>query len=105
VDSHLAALLRQTVTHRPFVSRDRYNKATYGAATPLAARITRRPKLIRAADGQEKMSSAEVWLDVWPTMGQEDQLTLDDGTAPPILRVDRLAGPDGSAHHTKVFLG
>lgn len=105
MEGPLVSLLQQQLSVKPFVSRDRYNKPVYGVAVLFAARLTFKPKLIRAADGQEKMSSGEAWLDVWPAIGLEDEVTLPDATVPPILRIDKLADTSGVPHHTVIFFG
>lgn len=104
MEAALKNLLRQKVTVRPYVGVDRYNKPTYGTAVTYDARVTFRQRLIRAADGQEKMSSGEVWLDGSATLGTLDELTLPDGKVPLLLRVDRLADEAGGTHHVKAYL-
>ena len=100
-----AELLNQTVTVKALSSRDSYGKPTYGAGTSYSARVSFKARLIRGADDRLHQARGEVWLQSNVAVALDDQITLPDGTTPPILAVERAADEDGTVHHTKIIFG
>lgn len=104
LEAEFLDLMTETVTHAAFTGRSEYGTPSYGAGTSYSCRITRKPTRIRMPDGSEAIAAAVVWIGGTPTIGASDQLTLPDGSTPPILRADRISDEDGP-HHVKVYLG
>ena len=104
----LRDLFTQTVSVKPFSSVDDYGQSVYGAAVEHTARVVARQRRVFDTEGVERISVAEVWLLTAPGSVAADfvkgQLTLPDGTTPPILNVERIPDEDGD-HHVKVYVG
>ncbi len=97
-------LMPDTVTHKVMTGRDAYQKPTFGAGTDFKARVLFRQRWVRAADGTEKLSRGTVWIGATPVIDPEDEITLPDGSTPPILVVERIPDEKG-IHHVKIFFG
>ena len=97
-------LFPQTITHAEFAGRDDYGAPAYGSAVEYGARIVGKQKLIKKSDGSEAMSTSLIWILGSPTITTEDQITLPDGSTPPILSVEHFPDADGD-HHSKAYLG
>jgi len=67
-------LLNETLTLRRFVSRDTYGDSIYGAAVALRCAVKNSFKLVRDADGSERVSTHEIVTDV--RIGLEDRVWL-----------------------------
>ncbi len=104
MEPDLLALMPHTVTVEPLTGRDDYGRPTYGAAVQYRARVVGKQKLVRAADGAERVSATTVYLASAPGVGPEDRITLPDGSRPPILAVSKVPDEKG-AHHEVVYCG
>ena len=89
----------QLVTIRPVarradgsIIRDGYGKPTYGVAAQHPARVEGKVQMVRTATGQERASNTTILLTGQVASGTEDELTLPDGTRPPILSIDTIPG-------------
>ena len=94
-----------TASWEPFDERDQYGKPSYGDVTTFAfCRLVRKHKLVRDAQGDLVVSTAQLWVfeETAPAIGPEDQITLSDGTTPPIITTERFQDEVG-ASHTKVY--
>lgn len=98
-------LMKSTVTVKHFTGYDNYGASAFGTAASYNARIVYEPKRILAQNGQEAVSSVQVWISgsVPPAMNVKDQITLPDGTKPVIMRLDQVYDESGTEHHTKVY--
>ena len=95
-------LFTQTITHAAFNTRDSYGKSSFDSGVNYSARIVFKQKLVRKDDGSEVLSRGIVWILGNPTITSEDQITLPDGSTPPILSYEQPSDED-VAHHVKVF--
>lgn len=95
-------LMNDTVTVEPWTGQDAYAKPSFGAAVQYKGRVVSRIRMVRAFDGQEKVSSRTVWLAGDLKVDPRDRLTLPDGTQPPILSVNAFPDETGP-HHRMVF--
>ena len=97
-------LMKSTVTVQHFTGYDNYGASAFGAAVSYKARIVYEPKRVLAQNGQEAISSVQVWISgsTSPSMNVKDQITLPNGTQPVILRLDQVYDESGTEHHTKV---
>lgn len=101
----LAALLTEALMIRHYTGQDAYGKPTYGAAQTYPAREEFRIRKILDQAGQERISRAKVFFDRNVSIGLRDQVTLSDGTVPPILAVYAVRDTAGALHHSEVFFG
>lgn len=97
-------MMSDTVIVAPLSSRDDYGKPTYGTGVSYTARVTFKDRWVRRSDGTEVLSKGVVWIGATPTVKVDDQLTLSDGSSPPILQADTISDEDGP-HHVKVVFG
>jgi hypothetical protein len=65
--------------------------------------VVRRPTLVRTDDGREVVSNATIYVAGDQSITAEDQVTLPDGTTPPILTVYSYPDDEG-IHHQKVMI-
>jgi len=92
----------QTVTIEPFTGVNAYGEPQYGTAVQYSAFVQQKPKLVRAATGQEVVSTAQVYLDGMVSVGVQDRITLLGGSQPVILSVEALPDETGAVHHRVV---
>lgn len=105
MDTAFRPLLNTTVTVTTSVSLDRYGVATYtGTASTYRARVVQKAEKILDIKGNEATSSHIAWIDSTGTIAHTDRIVFNDGTSPPIQRVERYPDENGY-HHLKVFLG
>lgn len=91
----LQALCPHTVGIEPWSSTDAYSKPTYTTSVEYTCLIVKQPKMVRTVTGQEKVSSAQVYLTSAPTLTVKDRVTLPDGTKPVILSIDTFPDTRG----------
>ena len=97
-------LMADEITHKALSSRDAYGAPTYGTGTAYTARVVFKPTWIRADDGTQVVARGVVWIAGTPNIDPQDQITLPDGTTPPILAVMRIPDENGM-HHIRVAFG
>ena len=100
-----APLMKQTVTVKAKTSRDSHGKPTFGSGTDWKARVAFKAEWLRDPEGRAVLAKGAVWFLGAPAVTVEDQITLPDGTTPPILFVERPPDQTGAVHHTKVVFG
>ena len=79
--------------------------ASLGSAQNAACRIQHQVKIVRAPDGSERASTAQIFVATTAAIDVDAKLTLASGyvpTAPPI-RIDHV-NDDQGPHHTVVYL-
>jgi len=103
--SDFADLMNQTVSHAESASTSEYGKPAFGSSADYSARVVYKSKLIRKADGSEVLSKGVIWFQSNVDISVEDEVTLPDGTTPPLLIVERYSDETDGFHHTKVFFG
>ena len=98
-------LLHQTVTIEPYSGNDGYGNPSYGAGVDYKARVVGKQMLVKAMDGQDRMSQFTVVLKSNATVDSRSRITLPSQytpSQPPILAIGTYPDEDG-IHHTKVF--
>ena len=98
----LADLMPDTATWYPLSARDRFGQTTYGTGTEYSTRLVRRNRLVRDTQGDQVVSSAQLWLAGAPAIAPDDRVTLSDGKSPDILSVERFQDESG-ASFTKAY--
>ena len=102
MESDLLELLIQTVTIEHVTGRDGYGKPTYGSATVYPARVVGKVRMVRGADGVERVSSATVYLNTTDTL-TTDRVTLPGGAKPLILSLGTVPDDKGT-HHQVLYV-
>lgn len=99
-------MMPHTITHRAPASFDDYGKPVFsGAAASYRARVFYETRsTVNRASGQDALSVTTVWIAGTPSLTLFDEITLPDGTKPPILNWEVPADESG-AHHVKVYFG
>jgi len=96
-----------TITIEPFLSRDGYGTALYGAAVSYPCRVNGSQRQITDRQGVERVSKALINLPGNPVIGPTDRITMPAGfvpSQPPILSVNPLIDDTGAAHHTEILI-
>lgn len=97
-------LMPDTVTYEAPATYDEYGKvATYATAVSCRARVSTKHQRVAAKNGQDVISSIQVWLNSTTAINENGRLTLPDGSTPLIVSWDLVRDENG-AHHTKVYL-
>lgn len=104
MEKDFLALMPHTVTIQPLTGRDEYSRPTYGPGIQYRARVVGKQKLVRAADGSERVSATTIYVVGVSGISPEDRITLPDGSQPPILAVSRMPDERGD-HHEVVYCG
>jgi hypothetical protein len=84
--------------------RNIYGVSALTIAATFDVRWVKKNRLVRATSGREEVSSSHVWIYGLAGIAPEDEVTLPDGTKPPVLSVEQYPDQDGM-HHEKVFFG
>ena len=100
----LQSMLTETVTVRHYVSQDAYGKPTYGSPQTYAVREEFGIRKVVDATGADRVSRTRLFFDNNVTLDLRDQITLSDGTTPPILEVKPVHAANGPLHHYEVRL-
>jgi hypothetical protein len=100
----LREMLTDTITVAPVLSRDAYGVTTYGPAVSRPARIQRRMLTLFGATGRQIVPSTKIVLDGDVPISDMDQITLDDGTQPPIQGIETYTDEQGNLDHYTVLL-
>ena len=88
--------------HAARLSVDDYGTPQYGTPTPFEAMwIAERQRIVNER-GEEQLSRGKLWVPSQYVMMEGDQITLPDGTQPPILAV-RSDGHGQGFTHFEVF--
>lgn len=97
-------LMPDTLYHTEFTGRSDYGKPTYGSAVSYRCRVVYKTKNVRDKQGNIVVARGTVWIAGTPTISPEDQITLPDGTTPPILSADLFTDDTGN-HHVRCYFG
>lgn len=95
IDRELIKMMPQTVTVEPRTGVDAYSKPTYSAAASWPAYVDFKPKKIRKLDGEEVVSSAQIYVGGVSGATVNSRITLPDGRQPVILMVNKLSDAQG----------
>lgn len=102
MDTALQALLTETLTVQPYLTQDAYGTPTYGPPVSYPAREEWRIRHIVDQTGHERISRARVFFNGTTPLTLRDQVTLTDGTTPPILLLYHVRGLQGEISHLEV---
>ena len=98
------SFFNQTLTVNAYTGFDEYGNVVW-STTPstYAAFIIQTVKAIRDKTGVERVSNSQAYLDGSIVIHIEDKITLDDGSTPLILAVQRFPDFNGDYVLTQVF--
>lgn len=89
-----------------FLGRDTYGAATFSTSfNSYRGHKNDRQHFIRAATGEQVVSSGEIWLATADTIAVNDKVVLPDGSTPLILAVNGADDETGGTLFTKLDLG
>jgi hypothetical protein len=116
ITSDLLALFPDTVTVEPYLSEDRFGKASYGAAFDCPARVIGRTRMTMDTDGQERSSNVQAVLAGSFGVTPQDRYTLPERFSinpldtsdithrqPTAIAVDKETDENGPHHETVYF--
>ncbi len=97
--------MNQDAIYRRLTGRDGYNRPTYAPDVPFGGRIQFKQRLVRAANGQEVMSEAEVWLPLDPAIdpNQADDEIEYQGALMKIINVAKKVDLHGQDCYWKAY--
>jgi hypothetical protein len=91
--SLITPLLKQTATHKPFVSVNSWGTKTYGTTATIKCRYEKLSKLFRGVDLETWTSEAHVFADVEL---KEGDLISYGGVEKEIQKISHMPDLDGS---------
>lgn len=97
-------LLQETVTIKAQTGTDAWGKPTFDAGTDYDARVQEQREVVKTTEGQEVLSTVQVYINGDATVGPNSQVTLPDGRQPDIITIRKPKSASGTVHHTKISL-
>lgn len=107
----LEARMDQTVTLKAFAGYNAYGDASFSTASAThQARVEGVQRLVKGPDGRDTLATTRVFVgtstaSTAPSITIDTQVTLPDGTKPPILAVDTHRKLSGGTDHQVVYFG
>ena len=106
MDKDLKSLLKQTVTNFAFLSYDDHNDFTWtGTGATFTGRVEYFNKLIRDKDGQEQISTCQIYCDGNVIIDTRDKITATGLVPiyPEILQVERQPDETGNVYYACIY--
>lgn len=106
MDAELLALCNQTVTRYAFASYDDHNDFTWSAtAVTFKARVEFSNVLIRNAEGQEVLSTCQIYCNGNTTIDLRDKITISGTTVtyPEIVAIAENPDEFGVIDHKVIY--
>ena len=97
-------MFTQTITVEPWLSKDKYGQPSFGPGVARTCRIEGKNKLVRALDGQERVSATTIYVYGAAGIGYKDRVTLPDGSRPIILAVEQMPDDHGD-YYEAIYTG
>lgn len=97
-------LLTETLLVAPQIGPDDYGVHTYGTAVAYPCRIHRRMLTLFTGSGRQLVPETKIYLDGDAVVSEQSQITLPDGTTPPIQRLRVSKDDRGAIDHYIVYL-
>ena len=102
--SEFLTMCKDTATRKPVTGRNAYGGQTFGTSVPLTGcRLVRKARMVRNSQGDNVVSSAQLWVMANYAIQADDVIVLSDGTTPTVLSVDRPQDETGNFTHVKVY--
>lgn len=106
--SHMSSLLERwahqsvTIEHAA-ATWDAEGNPVLGTSSANTGIIQQTNKLITDVNGQEKVSTCQIFLSGNSTIGYKDKITLPDGSQPRILSIEYMPDFDGNNEYVRVW--
>ena len=102
----LDALMPHTITHKSLssFSTDGYATEVWSTGISYTARVVGKQTLVKTFEGTEELATTVVYVKTSSTFGASDQITLPDGSTPPLLAAETYPDETGH-HHAKLMFG
>lgn len=84
-------------------SRPRHDNQ-YINPTTHDARVVRNNRMVKDQDGEEVMSTTQVYIEDDVTVAIDDRVELPDGSTPDIIGIQKRKKPNATVHHTRIDL-
>lgn len=94
-----------TVQHEAFLSVDVDNKPSYAPAVPREGVLERGGLIVRWRTGTEVVRGDQLTFLGNVPVGEQDRITLPDGTKPPIIEVRSHPDPSGGVFFSQMIFG
>lgn len=105
IEAKFLDLMPSTVTIYGKSARDAYGKVSYSASgTGVRCRVQAGQRVIRGADGIDKVEDGRIYFYGQPAVSYEDKVTLPDGSQVTILSIEEV-NDEAGGHHTVVGYG
>lgn len=101
-ETALDDLMSETVTIAPATTVNRYGAAAYGAPVSVAAHVAMANEVFTSPDGRLLQETGRAYLSGVHAVGENDLLTLPDGSTPTIMLVAQRydeSGPFATVIH------
>jgi hypothetical protein len=95
--------LTETVELMPYLGQDGYGKSSYGPPQTLPCRSESQSRVLMLPTGREGVSTTRLFLDGDVQISMRDRVRFEDGTTPPIQRLDKVRDLDGTVSHYEVY--
>ena len=92
-----------TVTLAANTGLDKYGQRSFGAGTPVLARVQEKTERVTSASGEEVLARGRAYLGELTGVTTAYMITLPDGTTPEILAVNKVNDEDGPHHEVVIF--
>lgn len=96
--------LAATVTIAPFSSYDNYGSPTHGADATYNGRYMQMNELVRTTDGEEIISTGQLYVDSNYSPNVLDKVILADGSTPKILQAQESKDNKNNTYYWKLSL-
>ncbi len=96
--------LMTTVTIKNQTKLNDYGEPIFGTGTGYRAVLTKRERKVISRDGSEVVSSLTVLIPESISVSVTDQITLPDGSKPPILAVESSLDSTGKPYIVKIYI-
>jgi hypothetical protein len=97
-----------SITVNPWVSVDKNNQATYGAAVTYDCQVGGPVKFMHRESAQERVSSQTLYVFTADQLSSKDKITMqagfDGSLTPKIAQIDRQSDEQGFCY-TVIYLG
>jgi hypothetical protein len=102
-DPEFLELMPDTITYRPKTTMDSYGRETYGDPVVIRCRIVGKPRLIRNVEGDQVAVSTTIYTGGAFGIEADGEITMPDGSKPPIQAVYTYPDEEGP-HHQEVVM-
>jgi hypothetical protein len=97
-------MLTDTVLLARYISQDGYGSPTYATAVSCPARVQWTTQRFVDSTGAERVSRCVVFVDGDVVVDMRDKLVFEDGTSPPIRRIEKVKDEFGVQQHSKLYV-